>query len=100
LLLPAIDAFVHTNPFWAGRRNQVADWGAARKLQVIERMRWLDGELRDREFIAVDRYSIADITAQVALLTTRGAIKLPIPEDHKNLTRWWNTVTKRPSARA
>ena len=63
-------------------------------------MRWLDGELKDREFIGADRYNIADITTQVALLTARGALTLRIPEDHKNLSRWWAAVTRRPSARA
>jgi len=100
LLLPTIDVFIHTHPYWVGRRRQVGEWGEARRVQVVERMRWLDSELRDRQFIGVDRYNIADITAQVALLTARGALRLAIPEDHKNLTRWWNAVSARPSARA
>jgi glutathione S-transferase len=100
LLLPTIDVFIHTHPYWVGRRRQVGEWGEARRVQVVERMRWLDSELRDRQFIGVDRYNIADITAQVALLTARGALKLAIPDDHKNLTRWWNAVSARPSARA
>jgi glutathione S-transferase len=100
LLLPTIDVFIHTHPYWVGKRRQVGEWGEARRLQVVERMRWLDGELRDRQFIGVDRYNIADITAQVALLTARGALRLAIPDDHKNLTRWWNAVSARPSARA
>ncbi|MBS0518087.1 MAG: glutathione S-transferase family protein [Proteobacteria bacterium] len=100
LLLPVIDVFVHTNPFWKGRRPQVPAWGEARRAQLADRMRWLDGELKDREFIGVDRYNIADITAQVALLTARGALKLAIPEDHKNLSRWWASVSSRPTARA
>jgi glutathione S-transferase len=100
LLLPTIDVFVHTHPYWVGKRRQVGEWGEARRVQVVERMRWLDGELRDRQFIGVDRYNIADITAQVALLTARGALRLAIPEDHKNLTRWWNAVSARPTARA
>ncbi len=100
LLLPVIDVFLHTHEFWVGRRPQVPTYGDLRRTQVIERMRWLDNELGDREFIGIDRYNIADITAQVALLTARGALKLPIPEGHKNLTRWWSAVTKRPSARA
>ena len=58
------------------------------------------GELKDRQYIGVDRYNIADITAQVALLTARGACGLPIPEDHRNLARWWGAVSKRPTARA
>jgi glutathione S-transferase len=100
LLLPTIDVFVHTHPFWTGKREQMPDWGARQKAHLVERMRWLDGELKDRQFIGVDRYNIADITAQVALLTARGACGLPIPDDHKNLARWWGAVSKRPTARA
>ena len=100
LFLPVLDVFLHTHPFWLGRREQVPTYGEMRRLQVLERMRWLDSELKDREYIGVDRYNVADITAQVALLTARAALKLPIPEDHKNLARWWKQVTRRPSARA
>ena len=100
LLLPTIDVFVHTHSFWAGKREQMPDWGARQKAHLVERMRWLDGELKDRQFIGVDRYNIADITAQVALLTARGACGLPIPEDHRNLARWWGSISKRPTARA
>ena len=100
LLLPTIDVFVHTNPFWAGRRTQIAAWGEERLRVLVDRLRWLDGELRDREFIGIDRYNIADITAQVAILTARGALKLAIPEAHVNLARWWKAVSARPTARA
>jgi glutathione S-transferase len=100
LLLPTIDVFVHTHPFWQGKREQMADWGARQKARLVERMRWLDDELKDRQYVGIDRYNIADITAQVALLTARGACGLPIPDDHRNLTRWWGAVSKRPTARA
>jgi glutathione S-transferase len=100
LLLPVIDVFVHTNPFWVGKRRQVREWGEARREQVITRMRWLDSELRDREYIGIDRYNVADITAQVALLTARGALKLPIPDDHPHLAAWWARVSARSSAKA
>jgi glutathione S-transferase len=100
LLLPVIDVFVHTHPFWAGKREQLPVWGEAQRKLLVERMRWLDRELEGKEFIGVDRYDMADITAQVALLTARGVAKLPIPEDHENLSRWWASVSKRPTARA
>jgi glutathione S-transferase len=100
ILVPAIDAFVHTHPFWEGRRAQIKEYGEARRQHLVERMKWLDGELKDREFIAGDKYGIADITAQVGLLTARGALKLPVPEDQRHLSRWWNAVSARPSARA
>lgn len=100
LLLPVIDVFVHTHPLWVGRREQIAAWGEAQRKLLVERMRWLDRELEGKEFIGVQRYDMADITAQVALLTARGVARLPIPDDHKNLTRWWASVSKRPTARA
>ena len=100
LLLPVIDVFVHTHPLWAGRRTQIAAYGELQHGRLVERLKWLDEVLKDREFIATDRYTIADITAQVAVLTGRAVSKLVIPEDHKNLVRWWGAVSKRPTARA
>jgi glutathione S-transferase len=100
LLLPTIDAFVHTHPFWIGRRPQIAAWGGARRALLVERMKWLDGELKHRPFIAGETYTIADITAQVALLTARGVLKLPIPDDQAHLARWFAAVSARPTARA
>jgi glutathione S-transferase len=100
LFLPMVDVFVHTHPFWIGKREQIPAWGEAQRKVLVERMRWLDREMEGRSFIGIDRYNMADITAQVALLTARAVAQLPIPEDHKNLARWWASVTKRPTARA
>jgi glutathione S-transferase len=99
LMRPLTDHFLHLSPFWNGRRDQIAEAGHAARVQAEARMRWLDGELSYRPFVAGDHYSIADITAQCALLLGKytGA---PIPSDLANLTRWFETMTKRPSARA
>ena len=40
-----------------------------------------------------------DITAQCALLLGKNT-DIPIPSEHENLTRWWASVTSRPTARA
>lgn len=99
LMRPLMDHFLHLSPFWNGRRKQIAEAGHAGRLQAEARMRWLDKELSYKNFIAGDRYSIADITAQCALLLGKytGA---PIPKELSNLTHWFETMTKRPSARA
>lgn len=99
LMRPLVDHFTHLSPFWKGRREQIAQAGHAARAQVEARMRWLDEELSGRAFIAGDRYTIADITAQCALLLGKitGA---PIPAGLTNLTRWFETVIKRPTARA
>jgi glutathione S-transferase len=63
------------------------------------RMRWLSGELAMRSFIAGDRYTIADITVQCALILGKNT-GTPIPDDLQHLARWFSNVSKRPTARA
>lgn len=100
IMQPAVDVFIHTHPFWEGRRTQIPAYGELRRRHLLERMAWLDRELADREFIAGDRYGIADITAQVGLVLARGALKVAVGDDQRNLGRWWNAVSGRPTARA
>jgi glutathione S-transferase len=59
----------------------------------------MDARLADREFVAGERYSIADITTLVAV-DFAGWIKLTIPDDCAHLRRWHHAVAARPSARA
>ena len=56
----------------------------------------LDERLRDREFIATDRFSIADITAVVAVDFAR-VVKVKPGEQHPNLLRWRAAMAQRPS---
>ena len=97
--LPIQDVFVHLNPFWAGRRPQVPEYGRVRQAQLLERMAWLNRELGQRTYIAGETYTVADITAQCAFVMGR-ATGSKIPEDMTDLIRWYDLVTSRPSARA
>jgi glutathione S-transferase len=56
----------------------------------------LDERLRGREFIATDRFSIADITAVVAVDFAR-IVKLKPGEQHPELLRWRAAMAQRPS---
>jgi glutathione S-transferase len=66
----------------------------------MQRLEWLDSMLAQRQFIAGDRYTIADITAQVAidLGANLGGLK-PLEGAH-HVTRWHEAVSSRPSAKA
>ncbi len=99
IALPMTQVFQHTNDFWKGRIEQLPAWGELNRQKVEERMRWLDGELADRAYIAGDNYTVADITAQCAFVMGKG-IGVRIPEELANLTRWFETVASRPTARA
>ena len=78
---------------------QVPEWGEVNKPRVLDFLGFLDGELKDRLFIVDDHYSVADITALVAIDFMKPA-KLTVPEEMRNLRRWHAQVSERPSARA
>src|SRR5260221_1583062 len=60
---PITQVFRNLHPFFAGRIPQVAEWGEVNRTAVEARLGWLDTVLADREFIAWERYTVADITA-------------------------------------
>src|SRR5579864_5719385 len=67
LFLPVATVFQHLHPAMKIMVDpQVAEWGEANKPRVIEFLRFLDGELQHRPFVAGSDYSVADITALVA----------------------------------
>jgi len=95
-----IAVFRHLHPAMAGLEvPQVPEWAEANKPKVIFYLDWLDAELASREFIAGDRFSIADITAMVSIdfLKPTG---LTVPDTLTDLLRWHEMVKARPSATA
>ncbi|MEP7056575.1 MAG: glutathione S-transferase [Caldimonas sp.] len=56
----------------------------------------LDDRLAGRDFVAVDRFSVADITAVVAVDFAR-VVKVKPGEQHPNLQRWRAAMAQRPS---
>ena len=62
-------------------------------------MQFMDEELGKRRFVAGDDYTVADITALVAIDFAR-VPRIARPESLKNLARWHEEVSARPSAKA
>lgn len=58
----------------------------------------LDDRLAESPYLAGDFFSAADISALV-VIDFGGWIKLAIPDDHKNLKRWYDEISVRPSAK-
>ncbi len=99
ILRPISDVFEHLSPFWQGRREQCAAYGEMARTGAADRMAWLDRELEARPYIAGETYTVADITAQCALVLGKNT-GTPIPAGLANLQRWFAQVTSRPTARA
>jgi glutathione S-transferase len=91
--------FRHTNPAMKDFESQIPEWGEANRPRVFDFLGLLDRELKDRLFMAGDHYTVADITALVAVDFMRPA-KLIMPEEFTNLRRWHGQVGERPSASA
>src|SRR5882757_1613620 len=95
LYFPVSQVFRHLHPaMQATEVPQVAAWGEANKPRVAEFLPILDRQLETRPFVAGDRYSVADITALVAIDFMKPA-KLAVPPEHRNIARWHAEVSAR-----
>ncbi|HEX9169962.1 MAG TPA: glutathione S-transferase [Roseiarcus sp.] len=100
LLLPIAQVLRHSHPHMAEMENpQVPEWAAANRPRALRAMGIVDEALRDRPFIAGDRFTVADITGLVALDFARPA-RIPVPPELININRWRETLKARPSAAA
>jgi glutathione S-transferase len=100
LLLPMSFVFRHLHPAMSEMEvPQVPAWGEANKPRVLAFLELLDRELKDRAYIAGADYSVADITAMIAVDFMR-VMKLSPPDTLSNLKRWHTAVATRPSAKA
>jgi glutathione S-transferase len=100
LFLGVAQAFRHLHPAMAHLEvPQVPAWGEANKPRVLEVLGFLDRELANRQYIAGDAFSVADITALVSLDFMRPA-RIQRPPELNNLERWYREASARPSAKA
>ena len=100
LLLLVANVFRHAHPAMKDWEvPQIKEFSEANRPKALASMIWLNDELKDRPFIAGDRYTIADITAMVAMDFTKPA-RIDVPEELENLRRWYGSVKARPSSDA
>ena len=100
LLAPIGRSFQNTNPIFQRRIKQFPEYGEAQRAAVSQRLERMDHELDRHEFIASDRFTIADITAFVAIDFGGRFADIHIAASMAHLTRWHEAVSKRTSAKA
>lgn len=101
------DAYRNSAPFFACRGiagvkepvnaiPQLVERGRAGISRFFDR---LNGYLGENEYVAGGSYSFADITA-LCVVDFAGWVKMTVPKSHENTLRWYDAVSKRPSAKA
>ena len=91
--------FQHTSDIFTTRIKQMPEVAEVAREASLEQMRMINGLIASRPFIAGQRYTIADITAQVAIRLSEFA-GLALDPANINLARWYSDVTARASAEA
>ena len=100
LLFPVAALFQHLHPAMKAMVDpQVPAWGEANRPRVLAFLEFLNDELKNRPYIAGKNYTVADITAMVAVDFMRVS-KLSVPDNLGNVRRWHEDVSARPSATA
>ena len=69
------------------------------KAIVQDKLKWLDKLLEGKQYIAGDRFTVADIILYCAL-DFGGSVKQPLDPSLKNLNAWFKRVDSRPSAKS
>ena len=83
-----------------GLVEQILPAKVASDKNVVRYYERLDGEFADSQFVAGQRYSIADISLVTAIDFATKLVALKPAEDHVNLWRWHAEVTARPAVAA
>ncbi len=100
LLIPISQVFRNTNKFWEGKIKQAPDYGEIMRELVAGRFDWLEHELKQRPYLAGDRFTVADITTVCAIDFGRVSTIRLDPAKHPNLVAWHKRVSERDSAKA
>lgn len=97
-LIKVAQSFRHLHPGAAVLEGeQIPDWGRKNQKLVIDYLSFMDDQLSKNQFIAGDRFSVADITAIVAAQFFKPA-RIEVPEKgYDNFKRWFAEVSSRES---
>lgn len=99
--LDAVAAYFHHATEGLGPKiesYQNAEWGERQRAVALDTMRWMNDLLAGRDYLAADRFTVADITA-MAGFDFAGFAEIEMPAELTNLAAWRDRVASRPSVK-
>ena len=91
--------FSEGHDFFKDRLRLIPQAADDLKTLAQERITWLDGQIKDKQFICGDRFSLADIMFY-CFLNFGTTVGQPLNEDNKNVVNLYNKIHSRPSSSA
>ena len=86
-------------PLFKDRIVTVPEAADGLKKIARDRLKWLDGQMAGREFVAGKRFTLADILLY-AFIDFGGTVGQPLDPENKNIADWFARVKARPSTAA
>ena len=96
LMLPLMHGFRHTHPHMSALENQNNEFGLAQRELAVKSLGYYEEVIKEKDFIACDRFSYADIQTVSSLQFLVRLNKIDI-NDYKNLSTYVNNIAERPS---
>ncbi len=95
LFHPVAHVFRHTHPRLAALESpQLPEWAEVNRDRVVNGLRLLNDQLAENAFVAGDAYTIADITAFVAVGFMKPA-RIDRPQGLQHVDRWYDALKAR-----
>ena len=89
--------FSEGHDFFKDRLRLIPQAADDLKTLAQERITWLDGQIKDKEYICGDRFSLADIMFY-CFLNFGTTVGQPLNDDNKNVVNLYNKIHSRQSA--
>ena len=87
-------AWQHDHPLTAALVAQIPAMGQAARVQAAAALGWFDGQLAGRDWLAGDRFTMADI-ALLSIVDFADWIGIAMPADASHLQDWHQRATAR-----
>ena len=101
LMMPVGMVWVHGSPLTkAVMKKQLPEMAEMNRTVVNNYYQFLDDHFADHQFLAGDSYTVPDILALCTIDFAAKLNELPHSSEQKNLSRWYDAVSGRPSASA